>query len=338
MQKLYKEHAREYSLFRVYSWHLMMGGHVVNLLGENMDTIVMVYKGKNLVENFYPVNYIEKMFGLVANYAQDVKKTKQALAHFYEMFTELLPYFKQEKIPQDVIEFKKVFELYCEFYAHIGLVFIIPSLENVDGELKKMAFQAREKTQEYNEALEPVIKEFLENNYPYLKGMSRFVLPEEVWGGEVEQVDYLEKIKFRKSGFIMKQGKLYIGRIDKICQELNIELVIEDNKDVTEIKGQVAQLGKVRGKVKILESSSELDKVEEGDILVASMTMPNYLPAMKKAAAFVTDEGGITCHAAIVSRELKKPCVIGTKIATQVLKDGMEVEVDADQGIIKILK
>jgi len=59
---------------------------------------------------------------------------------------------------------------------------------------------------------------------------------------------------------------------------------------------------------------------------------------MKKAAAFVTDEGGITCHAAIVARELKKPCIIGTKIATQALKDGDEVEVDADKGAVKLLK
>jgi pyruvate,water dikinase len=59
---------------------------------------------------------------------------------------------------------------------------------------------------------------------------------------------------------------------------------------------------------------------------------------MQKAAAFVTDEGGLTCHAAIVAREMKKPCIIGTKIATKVLKDGDMVEVDANKGIVKILK
>jgi pyruvate,water dikinase len=65
------------------------------------------------------------------------------------------------------------------------------------------------------------------------------------------------------------------------------------------------------------------------------MTTPIFLPAMKKASAIITDEGGITCHAAIVSRELKKPCIIGTKIATQILKNGDLVEVDAERGIIK---
>jgi len=74
------------------------------------------------------------------------------------------------------------------------------------------------------------------------------------------------------------------------------------------------------------------------DIIVAVMTRPDYVPAMKKAAAIITDEGGITCHAAIISRELKKPCVIGTKIATQVLNDGDLVEVDADEGVVRVLE
>ncbi|HLC48700.1 MAG TPA: PEP-utilizing enzyme, partial [Candidatus Norongarragalinales archaeon] len=83
---------------------------------------------------------------------------------------------------------------------------------------------------------------------------------------------------------------------------------------------------------------SDLPKMGEGDILVAQATNPDVVPAMKKAAAIVTNTGGITCHAAIVSRELGIPCIVGTKIATDVLKDGMVVEVDATKGIVKILK
>jgi len=72
--------------------------------------------------------------------------------------------------------------------------------------------------------------------------------------------------------------------------------------------------------------------------MVAITTHPDYLSAMKRAVAVVTDEGGLTCHAAIVSRELKIPCIVGTKIATKVLKDGGLVEVDANKAVIKILK
>lgn len=103
------------------------------------------------------------------------------------------------------------------------------------------------------------------------------------------------------------------------------------------IKGQVAYKGIVTGKVKIIREPSDMEKMEIGDILVSPATNPNLLPAMKKASAFITDVGGITCHAAIVARELKTPCVIGTKIATRVLRDGDMVEVDADNGIVKII-
>lgn len=104
------------------------------------------------------------------------------------------------------------------------------------------------------------------------------------------------------------------------------------------IRGNVAFRGNVRGTVRILRSPAEQEHVRPGDVLVVGMTTPDYLPAMNRAAAFVTDEGGITCHAAIVAREMKKPCIIGTKIGTRVLKDGDMVEVDAEKGIVRIIE
>jgi len=99
------------------------------------------------------------------------------------------------------------------------------------------------------------------------------------------------------------------------------------------VRGRTASAGKASGKVKIVSSVKESD-FAEGDILVCAMTSPDYLPLMKKAAAIVTDQGGILCHAAIVARELKKPCLVGTSNATQVLRDGQRVTVDATNGII----
>jgi phosphohistidine swiveling domain-containing protein len=101
------------------------------------------------------------------------------------------------------------------------------------------------------------------------------------------------------------------------------------------IQGVCASRGTVEGIARIVLSEKDFSKVQVGDILVTSMTRPEFMPVLKKAAAFVTDEGGITSHAAIVSREMNKPCVIGTRVATQVLKDGDRIEVDATEGIIK---
>jgi phosphoenolpyruvate synthase/pyruvate phosphate dikinase len=111
-----------------------------------------------------------------------------------------------------------------------------------------------------------------------------------------------------------------------------------DFGDVQDFRGMTASLGKAQGVVRILRSAKEVDKVKPGDVLVAVMTRPDYVPAMKRAAAIVTDEGGITSHAAIVSRELRIPCVIGTKIATQVLRDGDVVEVSANHGLVRVLQ
>ncbi|MCX6774117.1 MAG: phosphoenolpyruvate synthase [Candidatus Micrarchaeota archaeon] len=100
------------------------------------------------------------------------------------------------------------------------------------------------------------------------------------------------------------------------------------------VKGLAASPGIVYGKVKILKGPEEIFKMKQGDILVTSMTSPDYVPAMKKAAGIVTDEGGITSHAAIVSRELGIPCIVGTSNATKVLKEGEEITVDGRSGLV----
>ncbi|GAI96058.1 unnamed protein product, partial [marine sediment metagenome] len=111
----------------------------------------------------------------------------------------------------------------------------------------------------------------------------------------------------------------------------------EEKKEIF-IRGNTANRGKAKGPVKVVKYSPDCSKIEKGDILVASMTTPEFVGAMRRAAAIITDEGGITCHAAIVSRELNIPCVIGTKIATKVLKDGDKVEVDANRGVVRKIR
>ena len=98
--------------------------------------------------------------------------------------------------------------------------------------------------------------------------------------------------------------------------------------------GLGASPGLAMGKVVIYEVGMSLDVIKNGDILVTKMTMPDMVPAMSRAAGIVTDEGGMTCHAAIISRELGTPCVVGTGNATQIMKDGMEITVDGTTGTV----
>lgn len=139
----------------------------------------------------------------------------------------------------------------------------------------------------------------------------------------------------KKTGLVIKQrndAKNFIDTYVKSDSDLAKQV------NIKEFRGIVACQGLVREIVHKIENSREIGNFPKGKILVAAYTAPEFVPAMKKAIAIVTDIGGITSHAAIVSRELSIPCIVGTKIATQVLKNGDEIEVDANSGIIRILK
>lgn len=135
--------------------------------------------------------------------------------------------------------------------------------------------------------------------------------------------------------FAVVDEKEYISFVKNIHEIIDH---IEPMTKSAEVKGMCVYPGKVRGKVRIVNDRSIAGvKFEKGEILVSVSTSPIYLSLMQKAAAIITDEGGLVCHAAILSRELKIPCIIGTKIATKILKDGDLVEVDAEKGIVKKL-
>ena len=154
-------------------------------------------------------------------------------------------------------------------------------------------------------------------------------------GGKIDE----EEIARRKEAvleLVTKKGiKIWSG---KAALEKHQKEIPEKIENVFEFKGMGISRGIVRAKVKVCSGAEEaLKKIKKGDILVCGMTLPDYVLAMKRAGAIITDEGGITCHAAIISRELGIPCVVGTKVATRVLKDGDLVEVDAEKGVVKIL-
>ncbi|MEW5955952.1 MAG: PEP-utilizing enzyme, partial [Candidatus Micrarchaeota archaeon] len=117
-----------------------------------------------------------------------------------------------------------------------------------------------------------------------------------------------------------------------------LSFVQEKQGEVSVLNGTCASPGRGRGRAKIVNVVKDVEKMNKGDVLVSIATMPDLVPAMKKASAIVTDMGGITCHAAIVSRELNIPCVVGTRNATKTIKDGYLLDVDATHGAVKIIE
>lgn len=148
----------------------------------------------------------------------------------------------------------------------------------------------------------------------------------------------LKELNARKKYFItlLLDGhyRVYSGlKWKKTADEIRKRMLVGQTGNL--VKGTPAFPGTVTGPAKLVFSGEDLQKVRPNDILLAVMTFPHYIAAMQRAAGFVTDEGGILCHAAIVAREMKKPCVIGTKIATKIFKDGDIIEIDANQGVVR---
>ncbi len=156
--------------------------------------------------------------------------------------------------------------------------------------------------------------------------------------------------KFGKSAKTLDKKTIFIDSIVQFLRETSLrknpKKVVRSfakkeklsKRKKMELKGLVASKAhKVKGRVKIVLYPDEIKKLKKGEVLVTRETNVGFLPAMIKACAFITDAGGMLCHAAIISRELKKPCIVDTKIATKVLKDGDLVEIDTGKGIVKII-
>ncbi len=259
--------------------------------------------------------YLKELVKLIANRSdvkaildEDEKDFKQIIQERIKLIKKFNIDGKWEKIFDGFGDFMvtKIYRRFAQIYA-----------------IYKMEFILNEIGKRYNLTLKQV----------------RFMLPQEVKKLLLEEKVNREEIKERTKfcAYYAEKGKdvVFTGIKAKELAEAAKKI---DIKEVLELKGQAGCVGKAKGIVKQIFRPSDMNKMNKGDILVSIATDPDIVPAMKKAAAIVTEQGGVTSHAAIVSRELKIPCVIGTKIATKVLKDGDLVEVDANKGIVKILK
>ena len=144
------------------------------------------------------------------------------------------------------------------------------------------------------------------------------------------------ELKKKGYGYVRTGVKpiLLLGKEFKQFQKWSETLTAVD-KEISEIKGKGVFEGVVKGQAVIINEDADLKKVQKGDIIVCSMTSPNFVIAMEKAVGWVTDEGGLVCHASVLAREMKKPCIVGTRIATKVIKEGDTIQIDSKKGTVK---
>jgi phosphohistidine swiveling domain-containing protein len=215
-------------------------------------------------------------------------------------------------------------------------VLYYPTVDNrTPAEILNLALPLRDTDTFFSVTADGFIRKSLATLYPEYGGLETLLLR-----SEIEHPPTTEVLLQRKNNFIFIGTESYLMDFSDF-QYAHPEYVFAMDRpegNPQSIKGSIAYPGRVRGIVKIFKTRIHIPEVKVGDILVSPMTTPDFLSAMKIASAFVTDEGGVTCHAAIIARELRKPCIVGTRIATQVFKDGDLIEVDADKGVVTILK
>lgn len=160
---------------------------------------------------------------------------------------------------------------------------------------------------------------------------------EQGWGtGKgIRILTYMEQfIQAAKKIGKTEEAQMYQNLYDAYKHLLVVEESVSNDSSV--IAGLVACQGKVSGKARIITDLENMHTMQQGEILVTTMTSPHFTSILKKCAAIVTDEGGMLCHAAITARELKIPCIVGTQNATSLLTDGDLIEVDAEKGTVQL--
>ena len=288
-------------------------------------------KEKEITNVYYNDTALEEDPKTIYYYMQkDIKKTK-------ELYNKALSSCKYLNM---IVDNEESDFNYKEFIKNMLIIYPFTSLgnlagyfENISSELKELLIDFRNnydyilyKANEYlhNKAKKILPKEYQEH--------IKFLFIEEVFQNKMPSLDLKKK---KKNGYIFFDNNLeLVDNIPLWLERKNI--VIKSQQDGKIIKGSVAYSGKKTGKVCQIYTKEDFKKFEKGDILVTTMTTPKFTPILKLAGAIVTDEGGITCHAAIIARELKIPCIIGCKNATEILKNDMIVEVNANEGIINI--
>ncbi|MDE1857057.1 MAG: hypothetical protein KGH98_03155 [Candidatus Micrarchaeota archaeon] len=198
------------------------------------------------------------------------------------------------------------------------------------------------RTDAINEALgraKPLIDE-IGRRYGIPEACAHYLTIDEIVSGSIPDMRSIEKRmeRFALAFVGSSNGLLFCGGdVERLRAFAESDLLGLETHN-REIKGMVASrpVLSITGVARVVNSVQDVSRVKPGDILIAPMTEPNFVPAMERAAAFVTDEGGLLCHAAIISREMNKPCIIGTGKATKLIADGDTVELDLAQGIVSV--
>lgn len=343
MIKLNKIFSREHTLFYVYMWNRSDRLGFKYWLNHNLQNSLFL---KSNTSNKVSVWYEKKEWSQIhKKIAMRLINNRLFLPQLSKMLHDqekiIAPVLKEKAKINDIKYLKKYYKSIAKWWSSMVILFEVPDLKDIPKTIRQKAFHLRRLSEKYSDKQDTVFINFWKSKYPKQKDITFLIKPSEVFRVKNSNINKreLERIKERINGYGLFNNRFYLlPELKKEFKKSSIILDKEISQASNEIKGFSANKGKVIGITKIIKYREQFKNIKRGDVLVAEMTSPDYAPIFKKIKAIITDEGGITCHAAIVSRELNIPCIIGTKIATKVLKDGDLVEVDAEKGIVRIIK
>ncbi len=339
MKHYKKTFTRDNGLIIQEVWSYAFGKDVKNAVGEKspFEPVNIYYVNDGVSEIWDCVEahdwFMNKILELNNKNSEFFDKCMEE----YGLLLKKLEDYKIKGLFDSVEELKE----FIEFLRRGSELFVVMYYSAINDkmpeEIYKRANKMRVEDVFYDEC-EKIIKRSIVKLFPHTKDCELVVTINDL--DSIPIRDILEK-RMENSVFIpgvvfeiinlkdyLKEHSDYVFLFDKISKETQEKGII---------RGSIAFKGYAKGIVRILKRKIQVSELKEGEIIVSPMTTPDFIPAMEKAAAFITDEGGTLCHAAIVARELEKPCIIGTKVASQVLKNGDLVEVDANKGIVRKL-
>ncbi|MFC1622561.1 PEP-utilizing enzyme [Patescibacteria group bacterium] len=301
--------------------------HSINFWYSRRDGQVTFYRSGSELENL-----MEKTGERCLREADFAKKIAKKLIEMSDYINDFIK--KNNSLDNLVDEWEHFWITYRDFFAYHQVVYwagdYLTKLkikdkkekERIDGLVKIL-----DDAYKYNEEVVPNVETY------FIKLGIRDLIYTEVGKKNIKTV-------------LKKRSILWLGRemlILPFKEASQIDKAITDAykkylKNIKQIKGLSVSKGVARGKVKLITDLNKLGECKKGDILVTSMTRPQYNTFIKQVRAIVTDEGGLLCHASMLAREFDMPCIVGTKNATKILKNDQLIEVDADKGIVKIIR
>ena len=281
---------------------------------------------KSTVQIYYNDSDLEEdptqMYHIMDKKFEDILEYNKKLEKDIENFNNILA--NNEKVDLD-----KIRELSINIQPFISLGQLAGCFERISPRLKELLINFRSK---YDYIIHKIWEVILDEVESQLIGKYKEYIEYITYDEYKNRLPSIEELEKRKKGYIYLD-KLYVTDDYEVwLKQNNIKI---DSEEGGELLGQVAYPGYVKSKVCIIYSEADFVKFEDRDVIVTPMTVPKFVKIIKRASAIVTDEGGITCHASIVARELKIPCIVGCKSATKLLRDGDVIEIDGSTGQIR---